>query len=387
MTNPVKSDDSDEKWEGYPGHTKAKHDLLGYYLDIWFRKLGSSQRKLRVFDCFAGRGEYYAEDEDESLEINHINTDAEYPGSPQLILDRAVARSGNFTELECVFIDKEARQVELLQDNLPDRGQLPNNIDYRVVQGKFQEETPKLVRETGGWSDPCFFFLDPFGYSPLDYDVVTKLSGHKRFEIFVNLMASDVHRFLDTEKHHDAIRNLFGTDDWHEELEQHQPEHWNDKEVSYYCERLEENGPEYTRAYLVTEEDSRRMKYYLVFGTNSSHGVEKMHASMKNCGHGEFAYAPKRPGLHENQQGLSLFTEDQRINQLKNELLNNFEGESLTFDKLVREFVTKLEYHESQRKDIRQATKDLESEGEVSVSRQTSKTEHGLGGKDILEFP
>jgi three-Cys-motif partner protein len=386
MDNPVKPDDADEKWEGYPKHTRAKHDLLKYYIDIWCKILGASGDKLRIFDCFAGRGEYDLKDGQEPISLTNITSPADCPGSPQLLLDTVVGRVDNISEVECIFIEKERKNAELLKENLPDKSSLPNNIKYRVEQGEFQTQTPNLVNETGGWSLPSFFFIDPFGYSPLDYDVVTQLGSQSRFEIFVNLMASQVVRWEDADKHHNALTNLFGTKDWHSELEEFAPEHWNDREVSYYCHRLEKNGPEYTRAYLVTEEDTRRMKYYLVFGTNNTKGVEKMHSSMKRCGIGEFAYAPNRTELHEEQRGLGTFTEKQRTQKIKQDLLGDFTGMSLSFDDLCEKFVTENEYHFSQRKDIRKATKQLENEKRISVTRITSKTERGLGGDDIVSF-
>ncbi len=386
MSGPVKSDDADEKWEGYPGHTRAKHELVQYYLDIWFRKLGRSGRKMRVFDCFAGRGKYYLKKDDRPLYLQNIESASNCSGSPQLILDTAVERAGQVGEIECIFIEKEQKNAEILRENLPPRSSLPENVDYNVVEGRFQEKTIQLVRRTGGWSGPGFFFIDPFGYKPLEYDLVTRLASKDKFEIFVNLMASQVIRWEDAEKHHSALENLFGTKDWHTELEEHQPEHWNDNEVSYYCQRLRENGPDHTLAYLVTEEDTEAMKYYLVFGTNSKHGVEKMHDSMQNCGIGEYAYAPERTNIHKEQRGLGSFTEKQRREDLKEQLLENFAGESISFDELVRNFITENDYPSYQRKHIRSAAKELEEEQEISVERVTSSTKRGLGGDDVLSF-
>ncbi|MFB6186181.1 MAG: three-Cys-motif partner protein TcmP, partial [Halobacteriaceae archaeon] len=285
MVDPVLDDDDDEKWVGYPGHTRAKHELLKYYLDIWFRVLGHPQYNLRIFDCFAGRGEYYPEDQDEPLEIENLNQEADFPGSPQAILDVASEHSHQAGQIDCVFIDYKQKNARLLSENLPPSSELPENVDYQIVNGKFQDKATEMITETGGWSVPTFFFMDPFGYKPLEYDIVTQLASRDRFEVLINLMASEVVRWQDTEKHHEAHQTLFGTDDWHTELEQFEPEMWQ-KEVGYYCERLEEKGPDHTIAYLVTEENSSKMKYYLVFGTNDETGVEKMRSAMQRKGTG-----------------------------------------------------------------------------------------------------
>ena len=51
------ADDDDEKWI-YRKHTRAKHDVLKYYVDVWTRIVSEEDRTLRLFDCFAGRGDY-----------------------------------------------------------------------------------------------------------------------------------------------------------------------------------------------------------------------------------------------------------------------------------------------------------------------------------------
>ena len=379
-------DDADEKWEKYPGHTRAKHNLLKYYLDIWIKMLGDKDRKIRIFDCFAGRGEYYPEDSVEPLEINNIQTDAEIHGSPQIILDLAVKYSGNVGDVECVFIEKKEKNASILKDNLPDNDGLPETVSRKVVSGKFQDKTIEMVRRTGCFGPPTFFFIDPFGYSALEYDTVTEIASKDQFEVLINLMAEQVVRWQDADKQHEVIQIPFGQENWREELEKYEPEQWDHKAVGYYCKRLEENGPDHTLAYLVTEENTEKMKYYLVFGTNSDYGMDKMRDAMQNCGPGEFAFAPQRSELSQDQATLGEVTEEQKISKIKSYLLDNFSNETKTFDKVVREISTRDEYWPYNRGQLRKAAKELEEDGKIDVMRVTSKTERGLGGDDLITF-
>jgi hypothetical protein len=128
------------------------------------------------------------------------------------------------------------------------------------------------------------------------------------------------------------------------------------------------------------------MKYYLVFSTNSEDGLEVMRDAMQNCGNGRFAYAPNRPGIDKGQSTLGAVTEQQRVTQIKSELLDIFNGQSVSFDNLVKEYIKQNPYSPYRRAHIRKAAKELESEGKVDVARITSKTSRGLGGDDEIKF-
>lgn len=64
----VLPDDAEEKWV-YRQHTKAKHEVLTKYIVPWvnkittFAKRASPDVRVRIFDCFAGRGSYVDTDE------------------------------------------------------------------------------------------------------------------------------------------------------------------------------------------------------------------------------------------------------------------------------------------------------------------------------------
>lgn len=383
----VLPDDDDEKWEGYPGHTRAKHRLLQYYLNPWFKKLGYPNRALRVFDCFSGRGEYYEEAGADAIQLDHINSEAEKPGSPQIILDRAIEYAGQVGHIECVFIDHKQKNLDILRENLPDPEDIPDNVNYRLEHGKFENRVVELIDSTGGCTPPTFFFIDPFGYDSLDYDLITRLGSTERFEILITLMASEVHRWLDVEKQQGALEIPFGTKNWRRDLEQYDPGHWQEKEVGYYCTRLEENGPERTIAYLVTEEDSTAMKYYLVFGTNSDDGFEIMREGMQNCGPGKFAYAPERATLNKNQRTLDAVTQEQEYQRAKEQISTQFAGESKSFNDVVAECVKLFPYKPTyRRKHIREILREMEEDNAIVVNRISSKTERGLGGEDIIQF-
>lgn len=386
----VLPDDHDEKW-GYTGHTRAKHDLLRYYLVQWVKKLSgpNNDRKLRLFDCFAGRGAYVEPGNGEPINLEYIEYRTEIPGSPLIMLDVASQLSHIAREIECVFIEPKEKNRSILENIIEYTYIEPNNVTYQIEPGRFQDDIIDVVEKTGGCdsSIPSFFFIDPFGYDDLDYDIITELGTQRRFEVFINLMAQQLVRWQDDESKADALETLFGTPNWREELKSYSSEYWDDDEVEYYCDRLQEGGISHTIAYLTTRKESDQMVYYMVHGSTHPDALEHMRNAMDECGTGRFAYAPNKAALHEDQTGLTEFSTKPPEDQFKQYLLANFAGESITFDNINRKIIEKDEYIAFRRQDIREILKELRSEGVIETTSVTSKTKRGLQGKDIVHFP
>ena len=128
------------------------------------------------------------------------------------------------------------------------------------------------------------------------------------------------------------------------------------------------------------------MKYFLVFGTNHEDGVELMREAMQNCGTGKFAYAPTRPEISDGQMSITAINEEQQKEKLKDSLTEKYDNMSLSFNRVVADYVTEERYQFARRSEIRSALKELESSGRVQVNRVTSKTSRGLGGDDKIIF-
>lgn len=385
MTNRPFPDDDDRKWE-YAAHTRAKHDILRYYLNTWIKKLSAPNRKLRVFDCFAGRGSYVSPGNGEPMALYNIDTDASVPGSPLIMLDVATELANLTGEIQCVFIEKEEENMEMLKDALKSVDGRPSNVTYEVECGAFEDKISPMISDTGGWGSPSFFFADPFGYSSIPYEIITDLGTQTRSEVLVNLMAKDLVQWQGDSSKDSTFATLFGTENWREELRGFTANQWDDDEVEYYCHRLREGGVRNTIAYLVTEKDSKRMKYYLVHGSGHPDALELMREAMDNCGSGEYAYAPKRADLSKSQSGLNRWMGQSREEKFQEYLMTNFEYMDITFDDIVAEVIQENEYTAYNRSDIKRLLKELRSEELIQTTQVTSKTERGLQKNDIVHF-
>jgi three-Cys-motif partner protein len=378
------ADDDDDKWV-YRPHTAAKHEVLGKYLTPWVNKLTSynlaadNPNKTRVVDCFAGRGSYVDTDSTEPIDLESVSTPAEIPGSPQLILDRLTNRADQFDSAECVFIEANSTNYETLSETIAGTTGYADNISIRCEHGEFQNTVLDVVENLDGSDCPTFFFIDPFGFSSLDYDVVTKIGSTPQFEFLITFMSRDMNRFLESEDHEEALNTVFGNETWRNEIGEYDSTNWVPL-VEYYTDRLEANGPDETFEYMISEPETTQTIYYLVYGTNHPEGLRTMREVMSYCGTGKFAYAPKQPEYDRNQ--ARLFGGGDETKQF---LQDRFEEYIVTFDKLVETCTEERRYQDATEADYREALRELEQEGAVDIQRITSK-ETGIQGSDLIDF-
>jgi three-Cys-motif partner protein len=380
-------DDDDDKWI-YKPHTAAKHEVYQKYLFPWINKLTTANEnyghlnKIRLVDCFAGRGSYVDTQNTEPVNLEHLTTPAQYPGSPQLILDRATDRSDQFEIAECIFIEKNGTNYDILTDTLQETSGVAENIEVTKRNGAWQDVILDILEETGGDQFPTLFFIDPFGFQSLDYDVITEISSRDRHEFLITFMQRDINRFFEVEDHQSAIESVFGNSKFQEEVSKYETENWEDL-VEYYTDKLEETGPKHTFEYMITEPNSKQTIYYLVFGTNSKHGLHVMREVMAGCGTGGFAYAPRHPDpdFDRSQQTLGVGLED-----TKNHLTNRFAGYRIEFGDMVETCTEEQKYGSDTESDYRDAIRELEQEGEVEVVRLES-AKNGIQRGDLIDFP
>lgn len=278
-----------------------------------------------------------------------------------------------------MFIEADEKNHTILQETLDKTTGVSEDITFECVEGKFRNTVLDVVRSIRGDDCPTFFFIDPFGFRSLDYDVVTKIGSAPQFEFLITFMSRDMNRFLQSEDHQEALNTVFGTEDWFSAIETYDPENWIPL-VEYYTDRLEENGPERTFEYMISEPETTQTIYYLVFGTNHPNGLKTMREVMNHCGTGEFAYAPKQPEYDRDQARLP------GTGQSTEQFLQDRFGEYIiTFKKLVEISSNERKYSDGTESAYREAVRELEKRGVVGIHRISSK-ETGIQGEDLIDF-
>ena len=158
-------------------HTRAKHEILTYYLKAWFPILGSRFPRLVYVDGFSGPGEYADGGE----------------GSPILALNAAKnyfhgTVTSKLQEIVFIFVEKDRNYFDNLRRIL---GSLDIPAQFRVESrfGTFEQNFEYVlseIRGPDGRSSPSFVFLDPFGVKGFPMDSIKRLARQPSVEVLIN---------------------------------------------------------------------------------------------------------------------------------------------------------------------------------------------------------
>jgi spore photoproduct lyase len=367
-------DSAPEKWE-YREHTRVKHILLRKYLRVWITALGKYNPKICYFDGFAGRGEYVGGE----------------LGSPLIALKLADQLSRYFKELICYFVEKDTDNfsnlinvLECEKSNIQNWGTI---IKVQTENSEFADVIARIFNEMreGHVLVPSFFFIDPFGFGGVPFQVITRIMQNPKTEVFFTFMERDIARFLQVQDLEETYDNLFGTKRWNDIMASSQK-----PEIALmhlYRKQLHEvAGVKYSWPFRVCTSEKVQTLYYLIHATNSIKG----HLIMKNImfnqsAQGDFAYLGPQDITARAQ--MKLF-DINSVEELKKHLLERFEGKTITYIGIKEEICVPW-YSEPPYidKHYNQALKELEKEDKITVDRVTSKTLRGLGGDDRISFP
>lgn len=347
-----------EKWE-YEEHTRVKHVLLEKYLIVWITILGRWNQKICYFDGFAGRGEY----------IDGT------PGSPIRALRAADKLDKYYDKMLFWFIEEDRGNFTNLENVLKREEPSIKNLNKMEIITDLEEKKYILV--------PSFFFVDPFGFSGIPFEIIKRILSYPKMEVFFTFMIRDIDRFIKLPRLEETFTTLFGTNEWKEIIK------LPDREkalIELYRKQLHKAADvKYSIQFRVCENTKLKTLYYLIHANNNFKG----HSIMKNVmfnqsALGSFAYLGPKDTFKRTQ--MRLFDIDD-IGQLKEYLLKKFKDETLTYDD-IQERACHPWYDEPPYIDrhYRKALKELEKEQRIKVERVTSK-KTGLKGEDRVSFP
>lgn len=257
-----------------------KHKLIKSYIPAWVGKVGSTSadNRLFVYDAYSGPGRY----EDEQ------------PGSPELLVDTAVAMAGLRT-VYSVFSEKKQAYCDQLEYMLVGKAVDPST--YEVRRGPVEDHVDDFLSRTGDL--PLFVFLDPFGLTiPFERVVHVLKSRDKpglsdqfqpKTELLMNFSYEAVRRIsgaLRSENEYAAkdgqISSLdaaLGGDWWHD-LAREEREGWVQRVLEGYANRIgKAAGYGYITADVADSLDAKPV-YELILFTRHRDGLWEMARSM-----------------------------------------------------------------------------------------------------------
>jgi len=251
-------------WEIDP-HTLAKHEILRLYLSAWFPILGQYNQTVLYVDGFSGPGRYKNGED----------------GSPIIALKEGLKYKEilTTTHLRFLFIDERLDRITHLEQELTMLPK-PNNFSVYVGNGSFDEEIKPILEQLNQSKKnpiPTFAFIDPFGFKGFPFSTVNNLLTNNKTEIFVNLMADAINRFLEhpDEQITQHIIEAFGTN---EVLEIAKKGGDRITKLRLLYQQQLRNCARFVR-YFEMRDDKNRPIYYLFFATNHPLGHVKMKES------------------------------------------------------------------------------------------------------------
>jgi len=253
----------------YPAHSRAKHQLLRKYMDVWLPKLGISYPQVVLIDGFASAGRYRTNER----------------GSPLLMLDAFVGRSDRHhlkSPPHFVFIEsnkKFACHLKAEVDAYPDL----YGATVDVVLGRYEDQFPVVVEwlsRTYRPPVPTFAFVDPLGYrdNPFDHIAGFRQLLPTKSEVMVYLPASFMARFVRTGITDAALNRLYGGSTWEEAAKTAASRQQAGEALASEFNRRLKGLFAWVTSFNVDPE--RHNDYYLLFGTDHKDGLREMKRGM-----------------------------------------------------------------------------------------------------------
>jgi three-Cys-motif partner protein len=333
-------------WDREP-HTEAKHTILKSYLDAWFPILASrwSSTGICYVDAFAGPGEY----SDGSI------------GSPIIALG-AASRSDvrqHPTDVHLVFVEKDARRCEHLQSLVAART-VTSRCYVKTKQGPCEDVLEPALDEFAAWDGPMFVNFDGWGVDT-PYSLVARVGQGKAPEVLVTFHSQWFTRFAlktDTE----AGDRVFGDQEWRTVSDLSTPSDKKRFLVDAYRQRLSVAGFPYHLTFELIDEKGHLL--FLVFGTGSELGIEKMKDAMWRVDRvsGSKFRDPRDP----NQIAFDLSESDPDLKLLRQQVLEQIDGGSKSLAEIQRFTLLETVFKKVHAKT---AVGLLESEGKVKCQR------------------
>ncbi len=346
--------------------SRIKHTILQKYLPSWAIILGSANRRMNYFDCFAGPGRY---------EFGGVPVD----GSPVIAVKAAVAFLDTHPNhsLHILLTENNEQQAQQLQQQLEALRPYPTNLTVDPLREDSKTFIPDLLSKIPALA-PSFFMIDPYGH-PLALPVINNILSRQSTEALITLMWYRINMDLNNPTVQANVDRLFGDQEWRKQpfIGQKTVARENGF-LDYFVSKL---AAKYVLPFRIgfDPEDKikgERTKYYLLHASNHPSAVLLMKEVMWPLGDedGTFDFSGESQGI--------LISRTPQTSELRQILLREFAGQQLPFDD-TRKHTWKLPFVE---KHYREVIQGLRAEGIVKVTPVSSK-KSGLKEQDLVRFP
>ena len=320
-------------FEQAENHSKIKHIVLEKFFLSWvnkvfYNKFNKFNNKLIVFDGFAGPGEY--ENGDKCSPIICLDTAFKVEIHGYKINDT----NNKKMKILLLFCEKDKEKYNLLCKNIGNRLHLDceketykkysafnQNIEVGISNKDFCKcfeaftEKRKSVYE----NNPCFAFIDPFGYKDVTLEsIINFFKSGKKTDLIFNMMYEHFNRFITVENEHlnNTHKKFLGATD--EELEELQKNVLNvrsreriDIITNFYKSKLEQEKLYVSKLEIKKENKVKMILFYITKNLTGFNLFKKIKFDIEYS-------------LEQNNQLLLMTCKDNLKNELKIFLKENF---------------------------------------------------------------
>ena len=236
--------------------TVSKHNIFENYLEPWVKIISKQQwvKDAYYVDAFAGTGKY-------------INTDE--VGSPVIAANILFKYQKPACKFHCRCIEKNPKRYKILQDSLK---QFEGKLDIEKYNGEFLVFIDAVLKEIN--KSPAFFFIDPEGFSGMDFDKIEAILNSPYKEILINFQYNAIQRWLKAPKVKNTITKLFGTSDYKKAKKEIDL-------IELYKKQIRQTGA-FVWYFRNKFPKKNRTFYYLVYATRNITGFKIMKDVMFN---------------------------------------------------------------------------------------------------------
>jgi three-Cys-motif partner protein len=255
----------------YAGREQAyvKHYLLEKYLLDWGYKVGSEWDALVYIDGFAGPwGVKDPNCADSSFGVATETLKA---------ITEGLRPRGRNLGTRSILVEKT--NTAFAELNAFAAAKQKAGEDVVALQGEFVATLPKvkqLISEAG--KNPFkFFLLDPKGWKDIPMTDLAGTLKDRSCEVLVNLMTSDITRFIEQSDRANSYNALFGRPGVLDTLRQLTKGTGEQAEcaVREYCKSLKQLcGFKYVSQAVILEPNAEAIRYFLIYATNHPTGVD-----------------------------------------------------------------------------------------------------------------
>jgi len=348
-----------------------KKEIVVKYFDAWAKIMNKRSDRLGYIDLFSGPGNY--EDGTDSTPIAIM----------KLILKNNDYRNKFVT----VFNDKNKRYIGRLESAISNLENI-KSLKYEPIflNLELDIQTSDIFAATS--IIPSLIFIDPWGYKGVTQKLISSLTKDWGCDAILFFNYNRIRSGIKNPKVEEHMISLFGEKRYLKLREELNKSNCLDKEsliMNEFREAMSDIGIEYILTFRFKNEDKEDTSHYIVFLSKNftAHNIMKeVMASLssdKIHGVAKFEYIPDK----ERQLSLKDLYENP-LDELRNELLTQYAGKTITFERLFYEHSKNKPFI---KKNYKEVLTRLEEEGKILCNPDKSRRKKNtFSDKVVIKF-